>query len=216
MGAECTGMVRCLALTRIRKRRPSSRQSPDKLRRSPGQANEFAATSTRSPPARTVRHGTVPRHRPTLVHGRVIFPLRKAQPRAGDGSPFSREERAGRGRTRAKRMDSPLERREVRLRGLSVTGGGHATGPPPCTDWFSPLSARKERGGPGEGRAAPGAIPPPRDEGLPSPTQFVGEGSGMGGAPLPAQSNLPEMKVAEPSLRARVLTSPRAAGEVAR
>jgi GGDEF domain-containing protein len=40
-------------------------------------------------------------------------------------------------------MNSPQQRHEVRLRGLSVTGGRHAAGPASCTAWFSPLSATR-------------------------------------------------------------------------
>jgi hypothetical protein len=85
---------------------------------SPSRANEFAATSTRSPPARTVRHGRVPRrHGLSLEMKFSTSPARRGRSRAIErvgaspravGSPPScsirrsplSEERAGRGRGR--------------------------------------------------------------------------------------------------------------------
>ena len=52
--------------------------------RSPGRANEFAATTTRSPPARTVRHGRVPRaERRTCTGGEDSSVARMACARVG-------------------------------------------------------------------------------------------------------------------------------------
>jgi hypothetical protein len=97
-------------------------------------------------------------------------------------------------------MNSPLEGREVHLRGLSGTGECHATGAAPS---FSPLPRSCGRGAGGEGspgeasRGLRGFPPSLRRRGdfsrsgpashrispivhglgcIPSPTQFVGEG----------------------------------------
>jgi hypothetical protein len=67
-------------------------------------------------------------------------------------------------------MNSPLERHEVRLRGLHGMARGAAAGQMP---------------------ARPGV--------LPSPTQFVGEGPGMGGAPAAGAIHVPAPDIPQPT-----------------
>jgi hypothetical protein len=86
-----------------------------RIRAVPSRANKFAATSTRSPPARTRRPGGVRRSKRLRVRYR-------RQPAGLEQKSVGARNRVMRRPPSQERMNSPLELRKVRLRGLGGQG----------------------------------------------------------------------------------------------
>ena len=131
--------------------------------RGSGRANAFATTGTRSPPARTVRHGRVPRRHGGRAGNEVLplLPAKRGRGPGGGGPPPVQDLR-----WRARSVSPPPGcfggGREERAGGGACrkSATGHDRGPPPlpaqfategpdgverCRTWC--LSRRRDRGG---------------------------------------------------------------------